>query len=292
MNNDNSIKKLNEIRKQLLGFISAAEQAKPLIRFISALCTIDAAANYWFGRPSVRCSGIVFKSFVELCLPGYSKFSKQIYNSLRCKLVHSFSLGDDVALVAKNEEAHLKYFNNEQRTFVEDKADKKMPIVMNLESFVKDIQRGIGDLFDDATGQSGQVNAPTIKIDEHDNGYKIFYKDNYSKTVFITKNQYEAFTAIEQSSDATGQSLDENTKSSLLCELRDVYPEMKEKMKVMREFEKVDVIALGQHILNASKRIDLLQILNLPTCKKACVGNDIAAPDYNVFQSDSQLTCN
>ena len=284
MTSDYDTEKLNEIRNQLLGFISATDKAEPLIRFIVALCTIDAAANYWFGRPSVRCSGIVFKSFVELCLPGYSKFSKQIYNSLRCKLVHSFSLGDDVALVAKNEEAHLKYFNNEQRTFVEDKADKKMPIVMNLESFVKDIQRGIGDLFDDATGQSGQVNAPTIKIDEHDNGFKFFYKDNYSKTVFITKSQYEAFTAIEQSSD-------EKEKSSRLWELQDVYPELKEKVKMMREFEKVDVIALGQHILRASNQIDLLQIVNFQACKKACVECPTPTPNYDVFQSNNSLTC-
>ena len=99
---NNNTEKLNEIRNQLLGFISAADKAEPLIRFIVALCSIDAAANYWFGRPSVKCSGVVFKSFVELCLPEYSMFSKQIYNSLRCKLVHSFSLGDDIVLIAKN----------------------------------------------------------------------------------------------------------------------------------------------------------------------------------------------
>ena len=285
MNNDNSIKKLNEIRKQLLGFISAAEQAKPLIRFISALCTIDAAANYWFGRPSVRCSSVVFKSFIELCLPKYSTFSKQIYNSFRCKLVHALTLGDDIALVAGNREADLKYWDKEHMISVEDAAGKKMPVIINLENFVESIKETIDNLFDDAANQSIPVNAPTIKMDEHDENYKVFYKDSSPRTIFITKSQYEEFTAITKLSDG-------EEKLSHLWKLRDVYPELSAKVDLKGVLEKRGAITLQQNILEASEQIELLQIHELHTCKNVCGENHITTPNYGVFQSDNSLTCN
>lgn len=285
MNSDNSVEKLNEIRDQLLGFVSAAEQAKPLVRFISALCTIDAAANYWFGGPSVRCSSVVFKSFVELCLPEYAKFSKQIYNSLRCKLVHSFTLGDDVALVAGNEDAHLKYFDNERMTFSKDNAGKKMPVIINLGCFIEGIKRAINNLFDDATDQSVSVNAPAIMVDENGQDYKVFYKGSYSHTVFITKSQYEDFTAITKLSDG-------EEKSSHLWKLRDVYPELSAKVNLMVALEKTGTITLRQNILKASEQIKLLQIYDLQARKNVYGENHITTSNYGVFQSDNSLTCN
>ena len=285
MNSDNSLEKLNEIRNQLLGFISAAEPAKPLVRFISALCTIDAAANYWFGRPSVRCSSVVFKSFVELCLPEYAKFSKPIYNSLRCKLVHSFTLGDDVALVAGNEEAHLRYFDKEHMIYVEDNAGKKMPVIINLESFIEGINVAIDNLFDDATDQSVSVNAPTIKEDENSEDYKVFYKDSYSHTTFISKSQYEDFTSITKLPDG-------EEKSSLLWKLRGAYPELNAKVDLMEALKKEGSITLRQNILKASEQIKLLQIYNLQACKNMCGENHTTTPNYRVLQSDNSLTCN
>ena len=160
MNNMNDNKdKRKKAEQHLLGFIDGAKNAEPLVQNIILCCAIDAAANYWYGKKSADCAGIVFKLFVKFYLPRYEDLSNAIYNGLRCSLVHSFTLGKHLALTSGNSDLHLCCYDNMSNMIVGNESVGALRII-NLENFRDDVKNAIETLFQDA--ENGEA-APVFK---------------------------------------------------------------------------------------------------------------------------------
>jgi hypothetical protein len=97
--------------------------------FILSSCFIEYLTGFRYGKETNNAD---YKNFVKDYLPKYDK--EKLYKDLRCKLVHNYSEGGSYTFVDKHYKLHL----NETQ-------DNK--IVLNLASFVKDLENAINKYF-------------------------------------------------------------------------------------------------------------------------------------------------
>ena len=247
-------KELDKIKDQLLQFVNGAKGATPLVRFIPLVCALDAAANYWCGRPSNECNGVVFKSFIGFYLSGYEKYSEILYNQLRCQLVHSFTLGKCIALTSSHKECHLKFFDWNARRCIESVGDPtaKSPLVINVEDFSNDVKTAIENLFGDADEQ-----VPTIVGREGE--YHYTFKGLQSIVSLGKVSDYEQVDKCI-GSDNVLSSLDPNWLNSKLEDFGTLKKKRSFIKSVMNEAVKHSDRRICDNILDASKKIRLLRM--------------------------------
>lgn len=97
--------------------------------FILASCYIDYLSCYYFNSDSSKGNYI---NFVNRFLPDYS--GKDLYESLRCKLVHNYTEGG-------------KYEFTDDKPHLHFKISKRRKIVINLENFLNDLKIAKGEYF-------------------------------------------------------------------------------------------------------------------------------------------------
>lgn len=98
--------------------------------FILASCFIDAMAGYIKGGATCRSD---YESFIVRFMKSYNP--ENLYKDLRCKLVHNYSEGGSYWFVDNQEKWHLKT-NYDSKIFI------------NLENFMKDIEKAYIDLIE------------------------------------------------------------------------------------------------------------------------------------------------
>jgi len=85
-----------------------------------------------------------YKSFVRKYLSQYN--TEDVYNHIRCRLAHNYTVGGQVALPHKNPHLHLSHLPTGEK-------------VINLENFLTDFETGAAQYFADlATGSDLQAN--------------------------------------------------------------------------------------------------------------------------------------
>jgi hypothetical protein len=107
-------------------FIS--NQDAVLAAFMIASCFIDQLGGIRHGSES---SGKTYKKFIKEYLPQCDRYN--LYEDLRCKLVHNYSLGNKYSLIRQAPELHLVPNASNQ-------------IYLNIENFVSDLKVAF-DLF-------------------------------------------------------------------------------------------------------------------------------------------------
>lgn len=135
---DNEIVKI--IKTQLYNWAledvkGASEKAK-MGGFILASCLIDYLANFYSkeNKSSDR--------YVEFCSTYLlSYIPKDLYKSLRCKLVHNYTEGGKYVFTDNNEQFYLKPYRNKK-------------IILNLENFIEDIENAMDQYFIDVKHDS------------------------------------------------------------------------------------------------------------------------------------------
>jgi len=93
--------------------------------FILASCYIDYLSGYYFGGESTRSNYI---DFCRIFLPKYN--ANDLYKSVRCRLVHNYSLESNCAFTHHHYKLHLR-----------PTEDGKT--VLNLGSFVNDLSKAM-----------------------------------------------------------------------------------------------------------------------------------------------------
>ena len=97
---------LGSIKRTYEATKNQEEGSTPLAAFILISCAIDFLAGFYCGIESFqpRNSSQNYKDFVTRYLPQYDP--TDVYNHIRCRLAHNYSLGGDVALTHQNPERH------------------------------------------------------------------------------------------------------------------------------------------------------------------------------------------
>ena len=105
-----------------------------ILGFIIISCGIDLLAGYWKGGET---KGRDYKDFLKQDIDFPKKYEPEgIYNSLRCGLVHNFTIhGGIYALTWGHPEYHLKRTQTGQQ-------------FINLEDFYQDFRKLMENLFD------------------------------------------------------------------------------------------------------------------------------------------------
>lgn len=97
--------------------------------FILGSCYVDHLSCFYFGQESTRTNYI---NFVNKFLPMYN--GAEFYKSMRCKLVHNYSVDGKYAFTHNNYGLHHKVDN-----------DGKM--LINLKSFINELEGASNELF-------------------------------------------------------------------------------------------------------------------------------------------------
>lgn len=101
-----------------------------LATFILASCYIDYLSCYYFNSDSTKSRYI---NFVNRFMPGYN--GRDLYESLRCKLVHNYSEGGKYEFTHNNPGLHFKD-SPRNRT------------VLNLDNFLHDLKTARDEYFE------------------------------------------------------------------------------------------------------------------------------------------------
>lgn len=100
--------------------------------FILASCLIDHLACFYSGEESTKRDYI---NFVSTYLPMYSGAS--LYKSLRCGMVHNYTVGAEFAFTHNNYKYHKRY------------SYKLNKIIINLGSFIHEVENASNAYFAD-----------------------------------------------------------------------------------------------------------------------------------------------
>lgn len=124
---------LNKVRYALVnwdfGDINrAAHGGAKLGVFILGSCYIDHLACLYSGRDS---SENIYVTFVNRFLPQYT--GRDLYKSMRCKLVHNYTEGGKYSFIHNRYDLHLKFINN--------------TTLINLRSFINDLKKARDNYF-------------------------------------------------------------------------------------------------------------------------------------------------
>lgn len=106
---------------------------EPLIGFIFMSCVIDYLSGFMIGGES---TGISYTDFIKKYFPPGKYNSKELYKSLRCGLVHSFTInGRKYVLTDGHPERHLKKTTDGQ-------------VILNASDFRDALFKAANDYFD------------------------------------------------------------------------------------------------------------------------------------------------
>ena len=116
--------------------------SSPLVAFILVSAAIDFMAGFLEGIDSFdpSSSGKIFKRFVEKYMPQYN--AKYVYRSVRCRLAHNYTIGDGVALIHQNSNAHDPLGSHGEK-------------IINFENFYADFRIGVERYFIDLQKDKG-----------------------------------------------------------------------------------------------------------------------------------------
>lgn len=121
----------------------AQEGSTPLAAFILVSCAIDFLAGFMCGitsfTPKPGESSKNYKAFVARYLPQYDP--GDVYNNIRCRLAHNYSIGGNVGLTHLHPELH-------------DPKGIKGRTIINFEDFRADFQKAADKYFNDLASDS------------------------------------------------------------------------------------------------------------------------------------------
>lgn len=282
-------KELDKIKDQLLQFVNGAKGATPLVRFIPLVCALDAASNYWCGRSNKACNGVVFKSFITFYLPGYSLYSGVLYDQLRCQLVHSFTLGNRIALSSDHPECHCKFYDRKAKQCIEPsgKPTSNTPLIVNVDNFADEVTAAIKMLFEDVDVLAPRIMTKIVGKPDTDkvsvNKYFYSFKGGLSETSFGEVSDYDRLSDLDNQSKGLIDLDDKNW----VFDHRDAYSDLHKKLNfindIRNEIENRPNRTVRDNILKASKEIRLLQVEAIQMMKSSLDANLNLA-------SDGQLT--
>lgn len=116
---------IDSLKRCALGDIKKASTGgSKMGAFILCSCLIDAMAGFIKGADTERSD---YKNFVRDYLSSY--VPENLYNDLRCKLVHSYSEGGSYLFVDAKSHLHLQINNGKT--------------IINLENFIIDIENAL-----------------------------------------------------------------------------------------------------------------------------------------------------
>lgn len=98
-----------------------AEGKAKMGAFILASCYIDHLACFYYNKDGTRTT---YENFVQKWLPQYN--AKDLYKSLRCKLVHNYTEGGKYTFVHEKPQLHLRKDGNKT--------------IVNLENFIAELE--------------------------------------------------------------------------------------------------------------------------------------------------------
>ena len=116
--------------------------SSPLVAFILVSAAIDFMAGFLEGidRFDPSSSDKIFKRFVEKYMPQYN--AKYVYRNVRCRFAHNYTIGDGVALIHQNSNAH-------------DPLGSHGGKIINFENFYADFRIGVERYFIDLQKDKG-----------------------------------------------------------------------------------------------------------------------------------------
>jgi len=110
--------------QQIIGEIQKATDNKMgAAAYILISCAIDCLASFWRGRDS---TGEIYKEFIDEFFDGYD--ANYLYKDLRCKLVHNYTVGENLIMCWGEANIHKRHTNEGK-------------IIINLEQFLEDFRR-------------------------------------------------------------------------------------------------------------------------------------------------------
>jgi hypothetical protein len=112
------------------------------VAFILVSSAIDFMAGFLEGIDTFEpsSSGKIYKRFVEKYMPQYN--AKYVYRNIRCRLAHNYTIGDGVALIHLNSNAH-------------DPLGSRGEKIINFENFYADFRIGVERYFIDLQKDKG-----------------------------------------------------------------------------------------------------------------------------------------
>ncbi len=127
---------LGSIRRTYDATKTAEEGSTPLAAFILISCAIDFFAGFFCGiksfKPKPGEASKNYKDFVIRFFPQYDP--ADVYNHIRCRLAHNYSIGGGVALTHLHPELH-------------DPMGIRGAKVINFEDFFNDFQAAVNGYF-------------------------------------------------------------------------------------------------------------------------------------------------
>src|SRR6266700_1184185 len=134
---------LGSIKRTYEATKDTQEKSTPLAAFILVSCAIDFLAGFMCGitsfSPQPGESSKNYKAFVTKYLPQYDPVD--VYNHIRCRLAHNYTIGGDVALTHRNLAAH-------------DPCGTKGRKIINFENFFADFQEAASAYFKELASDS------------------------------------------------------------------------------------------------------------------------------------------
>lgn len=149
---------LSDIRK-------VSSEDNVLASFILCSCFIDQVSGFRYNQDAVKSR---YQKFVGEYLPNYNP--KKLYEDLRNKLVHNYSLGDTYSLTRLSPQLHLKIVG--------------VRIIINLENFISELEDAFTRYEDDLKSNS-QAKSNALTWFER---FNILTKDNHD---FLTYEEAE-----------------------------------------------------------------------------------------------------
>jgi hypothetical protein len=114
---------IGEIKKAIKNNMGAAA-------YILISCAIDCLASFWSNEDS---TGSIYKAFIDEFFDGYN--AEHLYKDLRCKLVHNYTLGENIIMCWGEASIH------KSRT-------SKGDTIINLEQFFEDFEKAKNRYFE------------------------------------------------------------------------------------------------------------------------------------------------
>ena len=112
------------IDQQVIGEIQKAiENKMGAAAYILISCAIDCLSSFWCDEDS---TGVIYMAFIDEFFSGYD--ADHLYKDLRCRLVHNYTLGENIIMCWGEASIHKSRTN-------------KGETVINLEQFFEDFKK-------------------------------------------------------------------------------------------------------------------------------------------------------
>lgn len=138
---------LGSIRQTFKSTEHGQDGSSPLSAFILVSCAIDFFAGFYAGlatfKPKRGESPKNYKDFVAKYISMYDP--EDLYTALRCRLVHNYTIGEDIGLTHHNFQNH-------------DPNGLRGHKILNFENFLIDFENGVRDYFNDLRADDEKQN--------------------------------------------------------------------------------------------------------------------------------------